>query len=58
MRDGVVSKFALSTVITDQEKQLAPPLGIGPVPIWTNFETLLDYEESIKQYDIKSTSLQ
>ena len=58
MRDGVVSKFALSAVITDQEIQLAPPLGIGPVPIQTAFNTVVEYEESIKQYNIKSNALQ
>ena len=57
LRDGVVSKFALSAVITDQEIQLAPPLGIGPIPIQETFTTVVEYEESIKQYNLKSTAL-
>ena len=58
LRDGVVSKFALSAVITKAETELAPPLGIGPAPIRADFNTTAEHKELVKEYHIKSTALQ
>ena len=54
---GEPSKYALSTVITDAEVQLAAPDGIGPRPERNNYVEEDRYSAAVKTYDLSEQSL-